>query len=211
MRKNNHITKTSNKKSNLRAFIFYKKINFLNYFLKKLLFKICSINKLNNLLNEKEKLVKILQEDLATTEKKYHESIKEKEALKSKLNLRVNNKSEAFQSIVQEEDSDSDRKLTNLNSSSNKINIEGKKTFNQITINNNVNNTNNHFNILSNYKNNAIGINSRNKTKPRPYFDTSKLNDSEENKINMTIDINNKPSNFAMFNNNLTSRNTKVI
>jgi len=172
---------------------------------------------LNNLLNEKDKLIKILQEDLATTEKKYHESIKEKEALKSLLNLRANNKSEeaaaAFQSIVHEEDySDSE-----INSPSNQIkkkNEEGKKTLNHITINNNTNisnNNNNHFNILSNYKNSAMGINSRNKAKSRHYFDTSKLNDSGENKMNMTIDINsNKPSNFAMFNNNLTSRNTKV-
>jgi hypothetical protein len=100
-----------------------------------------------------------------------------------------------------------------LNASSNQINLnDPKKTYDQITINNhNTNiNSNNHFNILSNYKNSAMGINSKNKAKPRPYFDTSKLNDSEENKINMTIDINNKPTNFSVFNNNLTSRNGNV-
>lgn len=158
------------------------------------------------MVDEKSKLIKILQEDLSTTEKKYYESIKEKESLKALLNIKtnLNSKQDAFQSIVHEESS--------LDISFNKSICDDKKYFNKITINNNNNiNNNNHFNILSNYKNSANGINSRNKTRLRPFFDIDKLNDLEENKMNMTIDINNKPSNFAMFNNNLTSKNNKVI
>jgi len=149
-----------------------------------------------------------LRENLEATEKKYYESLKEKETLKNLLYLK--NRNDNIKNIDGKTDSDYSRNSINLNQSINnnaKNKTLSKNYINQISILNN--NTNNNFSILNNYKNIVIG-NNRNKDKPRPYFDNSKLNDSDENNMNMTIDVNNSKSNFAMFNNNLTSRNNKV-
>jgi len=170
---------------------------------------IISLAKLNNSLNEKEKLIKIIKEDLEITENKYQDSIMEKEKIKSLLNIKScrNELSNTKLNVDLKNETISDH----TDAAFNIINHETKDskiTFNQININNT---NNNNFNILSNFKNGANEINSRNKLKQRPDFNSRhKLNDSDENKMNMTIDINNKPSNFALFNNNLTSRNSKV-
>ena len=118
-------------------------------------------------------MLKILREDLEITEKKYYESIKEKEFLKAQLNLNNNKYPE---------------RLTNSN-------IENKN--NEIILKNKnfVDNKNNPFdkkNIKSN--NNTSTIN----------------NDSDDDLMNKTIDINHKGSNFSIFSKNLVFKNSKV-
>lgn len=160
-----------------------------------------SLAKLKNLLLEKENLIKTLKYDAEVAEKKYLDSLKEKEGLKSKLELNIKNNTRKASLII-----------GNTNGTSENENLKEKELFKGIHSTRNKNNLQN--NLLNNFKNNALSRNNK-KNKTNSSF-KNEFNESDEDDVmNNTININSNQknfSNFAMFNNNnLTSRNQKVI
>lgn len=127
------------------------------------------------------------------TEKKYLDSIKEKEDLKSKLELNIKNRT---------------RKVSLLIGNANEIDELIKEK--EIKTTRNSNQMPN--NLFSNFKQSTVNK----KIKQKNLINTmikDKFNESDEDDVmNNTVNFNQKDfSNFAMFNNNLTSRNQKVI
>ncbi len=147
---------------------------------------------------ERDNIIKCLREDLDLTEKKFIESIKEKDALKSVINL--NSKSALGKTMSID--------FSNTFQNFNTINAESENNKKTSQINYQINSN---YNIFNNYKNSAMGMTSRNKMiPPNAFMKGKRHDDSDDNMMNMTIDVNSKISNFAMFNNNLTTRNAKV-
>jgi len=139
------------------------------------------------------------------SEKKYHDSIKEKEDLKSKLELNIKNRTRKASLLI----GISNEISENLN------NFENEKEI-KTTRNNNSTQINMQNNLFSNFKKSAINKNPKIKNNKNAIntMIKDKFNESEEDDImNNTVNINQKNfSNFAIFNNNnLSSRNLKVF
>ena len=139
------------------------------------------------------------------SEKKYHDSIKEKEDLKSKLELKIKNRTRKASLLI----GISNEISENLN------NFENEKEI-KTTRNNNSTQINMQNNLFSNFKKSAINKNPKIKNNKNAIntMIKDKFNESEEDDImNNTVNINQKNfSNFAIFNNNnLSSRNLKVF
>jgi hypothetical protein len=172
------------------------------------------LGKLKNLLADKDNLIKTLRSDLELAGKKYNESIKEKEDLKSKLQLEINIKNRTRKASLF---IGNQNEL--LENNYNNFEIENQKEVKTSRNNNNYSQLNIQNNLFSNFKKSA----ENNKTLKKKNLNLMnsikyKLNESDEDKddiMNNTVNINNinqkNFSNFAIFNNNFTSRNTKVI
>lgn len=128
------------------------------------------------------------------TEKRYYLALNEKENLKTLISGK--------ETFSQNEPNFPDTKGTINTEQAIKTAQDDIAYKKQIVINN-ITNINNKNNIISNLKNQKIII------KPRPLLKNKEEN-STDDLINKTIDVDIRPSNFAIFSHNLTTRNAKV-